>query len=198
MLAFGEYQDDGTASTMKMRDFKDATDLVVAPVARQNGGCFGEAQTQFGDTAGTLTKRFDSSPCADRGSNVVMLAICGRGDGRNLEARDDGVANAVLTPNGGCDGMGVGAVQTGMQVRRLTPLECERLQGFPDYYTAITVKCKPAADGPRYKALGNSMAVNVMRWIGERMAIADKITDPADERQGGAGRAGGEITHATN
>lgn len=51
-------------------------------------------------------------------------------------------------------------------VRRLTPRECERLQGFPDDYTAIP----KAADGPRYKALGNSMAVPVMAWIGERIA----------------------------
>ena len=56
-----------------------------------------------------------------------------------------------------------------MQVRRLTPTECERLQGFPDGYTAITYKKKPAADGPRYKALGNSMAVPVMAWIGKRI-----------------------------
>lgn len=56
-----------------------------------------------------------------------------------------------------------------MQVRRLTPREAERLQGFPDDYTLIQVRGKPAADGPRYRALGNSMAVNVMRWIGERI-----------------------------
>jgi site-specific DNA-cytosine methylase len=56
-----------------------------------------------------------------------------------------------------------------MAVRRLTPRECERLQGFPDDWTAIAYRGKPAADGPRYKALGNSMAVNVMRFIGERM-----------------------------
>jgi DNA (cytosine-5)-methyltransferase 1 len=54
-------------------------------------------------------------------------------------------------------------------VRRLTPIECERLQGFPDDYTLIDYKGKPAADSPRYKALGNSMAVPVMRWIGERI-----------------------------
>ena len=54
-------------------------------------------------------------------------------------------------------------------VRRLTPKECERLQGFPDDYTNIEYKGKPAADGPRYKALGNSMAVPVIRWIGERI-----------------------------
>ena len=59
-----------------------------------------------------------------------------------------------------------------MQVRRLTPTECERLQGFPDGWTAIPWKKKPAdqcPDGPRYKALGNSMAVNCMEWLGERI-----------------------------
>jgi DNA-cytosine methyltransferase len=58
-----------------------------------------------------------------------------------------------------------------MQVRRLTPRECERLQGFPDDYTLIPYRGKLASDGPRYKALGNSMAVPVMRWIGERIAM---------------------------
>jgi len=63
-------------------------------------------------------------------------------------------------------------LSTAMQVRRLTPVECERLQGFPDGYTRIPWKKKPAEDcpdGPRYKALGNSMAVPCMRWIGERI-----------------------------
>jgi len=57
-----------------------------------------------------------------------------------------------------------------MQVRRLTPRECERLQGFPDDYTDIKPKGKPTPDGPRYKALGNSWAVPVVRWIGKRIA----------------------------
>lgn len=62
-----------------------------------------------------------------------------------------------------------------MQVRRLTPVECERLQGFPDNYTAIPWRKKPASecpDGPRYKALGNSWAVPVVLWIGKRIALA--------------------------
>jgi DNA (cytosine-5)-methyltransferase 1 len=62
-----------------------------------------------------------------------------------------------------------------MQVRRLTPRECERLQGFPDDYTDIKPGGKPTPDGPRYKALGNSMAVPVMRWIGERINAVEKI-----------------------
>jgi DNA (cytosine-5)-methyltransferase 1 len=66
-----------------------------------------------------------------------------------------------------------------MAVRRLTPRECERLQGFPDDYTLIPYRNKHAdqcPDGPRYKALGNSMAVPVMRWIGERIAMVEQIT----------------------
>lgn len=57
-----------------------------------------------------------------------------------------------------------------MVVRRLTPRECERLQGFPDDYTFVEYRGKPAADGPRYKALGNSMAVPCVEWIFGRIA----------------------------
>ena len=67
------------------------------------------------------------------------------------------------------------ALQRPMAVRRLTPRECERLQGFPDYYTLVTYRGKPACDGPRYRALGNSMAVPVMRWIGERIIAVEAI-----------------------
>lgn len=64
------------------------------------------------------------------------------------------------------------AVIPNMAVRRLTPVECERLQGFPDGYTNIPWrKAIDSPDGPRYKALGNSMAVPVMRWIGERIKL---------------------------
>jgi DNA (cytosine-5)-methyltransferase 1 len=61
------------------------------------------------------------------------------------------------------------SITNGMSVRRLTPVECERLQGFPDGYTDIKPNGKETPDGHRYKALGNSMAVPVMRWIGERI-----------------------------
>ena len=61
------------------------------------------------------------------------------------------------------------------RVRRLTPLECERLMGFPDGYTDIPVKTKRGTDGNRYKSLGNSIAVNCMRWIGQRIAKVDAI-----------------------
>ena len=73
------------------------------------------------------------------------------------------------------------AVSMGLQVRRLTPVECERLQGFPDGYTAISWRGRPASecpDGLRYKALGNSMAVPVMSWIGRRIDAIETKEGP--------------------
>jgi len=128
MQAFGEYADDQTASAMKARDYKDATDLVSVTTMKAVGtDMFNGAIT--GDVAVPMTNR--------------------------------------------ADGTGTGpTVMQAMAVRRLTPIECERLQGFPDNYTQIPWSKKPAdqcPDGVRYKALGNSMAVPVMRWIGERI-----------------------------
>lgn len=76
------------------------------------------------------------------------------------------------------------SIQRAMQVRRLTPLECERLQGFPDNYTRIPYgkRRKPAKDGPRYKGLGNSMAVPVMRWLGRRIALVDALRGDREPR----------------
>ena len=66
-------------------------------------------------------------------------------------------------------------------VRRLTPIECERLQGFPDNFTDIPWRGKPSSpDGRRYKALGNSMAVPVMQWIGKRMLEAKQVVCDED------------------
>ena len=237
--------------------------------------------TQFGDDiAGTLTARYDSSPCVDRGANVVVderdvvaaldfkpvaflynqgakarslriseisptlktdhnpvvaFASNQRDEVRELEVagalaaqpgikqqtyicRADGQANAMtsvdmaptLTSHAkkdppliypAEDSIGEGAliqrdmsatlsthnIQTpitggrekrGLTVRRLTPRECERLQGFPDDYTDIPYRNKEhAPDGPRYKALGNSMAVPVMRWIGERIRTVEEAAE---------------------
>jgi len=71
-----------------------------------------------------------------------------------------------------------------MSVRRLTPVECERLMGFPDNYTAIPWRGKPAEfcpDGPRYKALGNSWAVNCARWVGTRIQMVEELTGMRSE-----------------
>lgn len=106
--------------------------------ASQSGKQVQGVLCQYGDVAGALTARGDSSPCADRRPSVVS---------------------------------------DGYVVRRLTPRECERLMGFPDDWTKVPYRGKPAEecpDTPRYKAIGNSMAVNVMRWIGERIQEASE------------------------
>lgn len=79
------------------------------------------------------------------------------------------------------------AISNGVLVRRLMPVECERLQGFPDNHTQISWRGKEATecpDGPRYRAIGNSMAVPVMRWIGERIASALPVKKSAGDYGG--------------
>ena len=86
-----------------------------------------------------------------------------------------GEVACTMSTHGG-DGNGTGpTVMQAMAVRRLTPVECERLQGFPDSYTDIQPKGKATPDGPRYKALGNSMAVPVMAWIGKRIQEVENL-----------------------
>lgn len=97
----------------------------------------------------------------------ISFAENSRGEIR-LE-RGDGLRTGCLSTGGGKPGQGTPAVFTNTGVRRMTPRECERLQGFPDDWTLVPHRGKIAADGPRYKAIGNSMAVPVMRWIGERI-----------------------------
>jgi DNA (cytosine-5)-methyltransferase 1 len=198
-----------------------------------DGGLVAAPVTQLGPIAGTLTRRHDSSPCHDRGQNIVVtstgrtshcLNAGGMGrqdyetetmvvsiqeravstnetngpqgsgfrtDGKayTLDARNKVQAVAFSGRNRGDDGRGydrppnvtgsvagtVDTVKPGniagptIGVRRLTPIECERLQGFPDNWTQVPYRNRPACDGPRYKAIGNSMAVPVMRWIGQRL-----------------------------
>lgn len=102
---------------------------------------------------------------------AVAFQERGRKDGRSFEVGGD-VAYALTAPNGGGRAQERNVLTPTMQVRRLTPTECARLQGFPDDYLDIPYRGKPAADGPKYKALGNSWAVPVVRWIGERIQEA--------------------------
>ena len=92
-------------------------------------------------------------------------------DFRNLRYHEGDVSGTMQSKaTGGYSLNYETGVQQNMAVRRLTPVECERLQGFPDNYTEIPWRGKAETpDGPRYKALGNSMAVPVMRWIGQRI-----------------------------
>ena len=92
------------------------------------------------------------------------------------DARIKETSTPSLHAKAGTGGGNLPLVSNQQQVRRLTPRECERLQGFPDDYTMIPYRGKPAdkcPDGPRYKALGNSWAVPVVRWIGQRIMEVD-------------------------
>ena len=102
---------------------------------------------------------------------AVAFQERGRTNGPSLEIGGD-VAYALTAPNGGGRAQERNVLTPAMQVRRLTPTEAERLQGFPDDYTLIPWRGKPAdqcPDGPRYRALGNSWAVPNVRWIGQRI-----------------------------
>jgi len=121
------------------------------------------------DTTQMTSKANRSNPQA--GDPSHPLAAGAHAPAIAFNARQDPTHGPVADPIGTKD-TGHGFLR-GSAVRRLTPRECERLQGFPDDYTLISHRRKPAADGPRYKALGNSMAVPVMRWIGERIQMVE-------------------------
>ena len=159
MVAFGEYADDETASTMKARDYKDATDLVCVH-GTQDPIVSVEQAHALGRNNGQENAILHDG-CLTSG-HPQRTRVYGVG----------GVSPALQAEEG--RGHGVPAILTAAQlrVRRLTPVECERLQGFPDNYTQIEWRGKPAEecpDGHRYKALGNSMAVPCMAWIGKRI-----------------------------
>ncbi|MGQ3213823.1 MAG: DNA cytosine methyltransferase [Shinella sp.] len=105
----------------------------------------------------------------------IAWSIMPQNSSKDYKARQVDVAQPLMAggPVGG--NQGGDFIQQAWAVRRLTPRECERLQGFPDDFTSVPFNGKPAADGPRYKALGNSMAVNVMCWLGQRIDIMEKL-----------------------
>ena len=131
----------------------------------QNGGGYGNANEGLGITVeGT-------GPIQRCNTPAVAFQACGDRDNPSISVSD----TAFCLPANAMSDRGQAMAQA-MTVRRLTARECERLQGFPDDYTLIPWRKKPAADcpdGPRYKALGNSMAVNCMAWIGERIAAVE-------------------------
>lgn len=144
------------------------------------GGCDGGGKGYLGsdELAFTLSTHQDQHIFAEASEDVAFPINTQLG----LRGAD--------TSNSSREGLGLGnegdpsftlqaahshAVATQSAVRRLTPRECERLQGFPDDYTLVPHRNKPMSDGPRYKALGNSMAVPVMHWIGKRIQMVESI-----------------------
>jgi DNA (cytosine-5)-methyltransferase 1 len=128
------------------------------------------------EIAPTLRGMGHDSSHANGGGQVAIAFTLHGSDGTASTATPTDVAGSVRTkPPGSIENSSTTIAQQGMAVRRLTPRECERLQGFPDDYTLVEYRGRLAADGPRYRALGNSMAVPVMRWIGQRIAQVDVI-----------------------
>lgn len=161
-------------------------------IARNGRGDMGELCHTLNAESGE-TGKGDAAPCVARCEEHAAFAENTRGEVRLFNG--DGQITGALSAGGGKPGQGYPSVVTRCEVRRLTPKECERLQGFPDGWTLIPEKKRNAlaadelaylrlmhpdmpeeeahrlaADGPRYKAIGNSMAVPVMRWIGDRIA----------------------------
>jgi len=136
--------------------------MVAQPVAFHN--------RQDPDVSGDITHPLGAK---DNGMAVAQPVAIGLDEEQNACVEGFGTLKARME-GGGLEGS---VMTPAMQVRRLTPTECERLQGFPDGYTNIPWRKKDEApDGPRYKALGNSMAVPCMAWIGKRIAEVD--SDP--------------------
>lgn len=128
-------------------------------------------------------------PTADRDTSINDGLTCSQQGAVAVDCYNgaiDGDTTLTLRKGNGNELGGVPAVMRVMQVRRLTPRECERLQGFPDDYTLIPWRNKPASecpDGPRYKALGNSWAVPNVRWIGRRIDQHLRQLDAANDNQ---------------
>lgn len=164
------------AHTLRAEGFDASEDgtgrgVPLVPTARAIAFSSKDHGADVGEVSPTLRAMGHSGSHANAGGQVaVAFDLRGREGGAAFEGPHD-TAN-IRAASGGSSRSYVAA----SSVRRLTPRECERLQGFPDDYTLVTVRGRPAADGPRYKALGNSMAVPVMAWIGRRIELVERLT----------------------
>ncbi|WP_235365930.1 phage N-6-adenine-methyltransferase [Proteus terrae] len=163
LQSFGQYTQDDSASTLRSRDDKSATDLIV--FNHQAGG----------KTSSTLGANSELTGCLQSSTTPAIAYSCSH------SKMDSEKTNTITSSygTGGADLDMKPLILRNNVVRRLTPIECERLQGFPDNHTKVHFKNKSVddcPDGHRYRALGNSMAVPVMRWIGERIcSVVEKV-----------------------
>lgn len=154
--------------------FADYSESSISGTLRRSGGALGNgSETVVSVVHGTQDPITNQNLAHTLGrnngqENAIAYGIPGNWIGRKPENGGNATEPPLeLSP---CLTVAdVHAVSSLMQVRRLTPRECERLQGFPDDYTLVPHNKKIATDSPRYKALGNSMAVPVMHWIGQRI-----------------------------
>jgi hypothetical protein len=161
------------------------TPLVAFQCHGSNVGEMGTLRSGNGNTAGGVpfvaygirsdaTREGTAKTPGPDAEGRVRLRDPGMGVSREVAPTLRAMEFAESHANGG----GQVAVAQASAVRRLTPRECERLQGFPDDYTLVAYRGKPAADGPRYRALGNSWAVPCVVWIARRLDIVGKAPNP--------------------
>jgi len=207
-LVCGTLNANGKAAGSATQQDAESGMLVLVPdgygtlIARETGGGF-EGAVCMAHGQGNAEIRSDGEPSLTCNHEAPIVAgfLPGQGSKAGSVGYEEQVAPTLRS---GCDSYGVFcsevspclgkeslsptksssgqmvdfSIVQNAQVRRLTPKECERLQGFPDDYTKIPWRGKPAEqcpDGPRYKALGNSMAVPCMRWLGKRIQGVDEI-----------------------
>lgn len=155
----GEYGVEPIASTVAARDYKSASDLVATYDMRGNGD---------GETVGTLT-----GDHAGRPTDYTPVVCSGKAEEEVRLFGGDGQTVGAIPAQPGMKQQSY--IATTMQVRRLLPVETEKLQALPPGWTLIPWRGKPAADcpdGPRYKGIGNGQTVSVMRWLAERIKKA--------------------------
>lgn len=192
---------DPLASTVKARDHKQFTDLVVYEThpadsrVKEMGNVCQTVTSRWGTGGGNVPIALQDISGRDKAQNgrgwndegVSYTLDAAATQGVAYSIREDAIAgNFSATPLQVTPALQAlrPSVQSHhaqtfiaqqMAVRRLTPVECERLQGFPDNYTNIAWRGKPESpDSLRYKAMGNSMAVPCMKWIGERIEMVEK------------------------
>jgi len=162
-------------------DKHESTTYVAQPIAYNIAPGKGALKDDIHVTDADSTKTLDASgsnPAMHQGGAAILQPMAVGTDLYNGNITGD-VAATMGTPGSSINASGPTVMQA-MAVRRLTPVECERLQGFADNYTDIKSKGKPTPDGPRYKALGNSMAVPVMAWIGQRIKQVEQLSERDD------------------
>lgn len=163
------YNEDGSAYTLDSHATQGVAVGFQPRIARNGRGNMGDAVNALQAQSGQSGKG-DAAPCV---AITFQPGNIARGAGSNPSSEvvgtlraDEGRGFSDQSPH----------VATMTQVRRLTPKECSRLQGFRDGYLDIPFRGKPASDGPKYRALGNSMACNVMRWLAQRIEMVDTLT----------------------
>ena len=191
MQAIGEYADCGKASACKQRDYKEATDLVVTSYQEKTGSLMASGYSKL-DTQEAANDMFVVPQSWDGSQVSPTLTANNANGGQRMPDKDN--FNAVITFGVDCynqsqteeKSMAITSAatdthhipcanQTHGSVRRLTPLECTRLQGFPDFWVNIgdwvdeNGKVHKDADSPKYKALGNSIALPWWQWLAYRI-----------------------------